>query len=124
MDKKLEDKEEIIEKSIENNVNYGNLEEKKKTGFFSMLSNLMKSDIKTSEVNDKSHEKKPKSKKIKTDPNLFLFSDVLDEQSNLSNETSSETDNTEISEISEFTGKNENIEDIDTPSYLRKGSNQ
>ncbi len=124
VDKKLEDKEEIIEKSIENNVNYGNLEEKKKTGFFSMLSNLMKSDIKTSEVNDKSHEKKPKSKKIKTDPNLFLFSDVLDEQSNLSNETSSDTDNTEISEISEFTGINENIEDIDTPSYLRKGSNQ
>ena len=30
----------------------------------------------------------------------------------------------EVSDISEFSDENETIEDIDTPSYLRKGSNQ
>jgi hypothetical protein len=28
----------------------------------------------------------------------------------------------EVSDISEFSNENETIEDIDTPSYLRKGS--
>ena len=54
------------EKSPENNVNYKNLEEKKKTGFFSMLSSLMSSDNKNKESSgpDKS-EKKTKIKKRK-----------------------------------------------------------
>ena len=30
----------------------------------------------------------------------------------------------EVSDISEFSDENETIEDTDTPSYLRKGSNQ
>ena len=33
-------------------------------------------------------------------------------------------DISEVSDISEFSDENETIEDMDTPSYLRKGSNQ
>ena len=128
IDQKLEVNEETIEentiKKSENNVNYGNLQEKKKTGFFSMLSNLMSSEKKINEVNDKNSEKKQKSKKTKTDPNLFLFTDVVDEESNESNKSSDNSEFSEISDISEFGSENETIEDIDTPSYLRKGSNQ
>ena len=80
IDKNIENTEEIIEKTNENSVNYGNLEEKKKTGFFSMLSNLMTSDKKTTEVKDKNPEKT--QKKIKTDPNLYLYSDVVDKEGN------------------------------------------
>ncbi len=125
IDQKDEEKEDLSEKSRENNVNYGNLEEKKKTGFFSMLSNLMTSDKKITEVSDKISEKKRKSKKAKTDPNLFLFSDVVEEQSDQSNEGQDFIEDPEISDISPFTNEeDETLEDIDTPSYLRKGSNQ
>ncbi len=119
-----EHEEEIIEKSTQNSVNYGSLEEKKKTGFFSMLSNLMNSDKKTSELNEKNPEKKKKTKKTKTDPNLFLFSDVFDEESNDAKISPEGDEISEVSDISEFSSDDENIEDIDTPSYLRKGSNQ
>ena len=112
------DKDESIEKHTENS------EERKKTGFFSMLSNLITSDKKIIEESIKSPEKRQKPKKTKTDPNLFLFSDVVEDdiekakQNNVSDEIS------EVSDISEFSDENETIEDIDTPSYLRKGSNQ
>ena len=123
IDKNLKNREEIIEKTNEKSVNYGNLEEKKKTGFFSMLSNLMTSDKKTTEVKDENPEKK--QKKTKTDPNLFLFSDVVDEEGNQAKQSSENNEFSEISDISEFSEENDDInEDIDTPSYLRKGSNQ
>ena len=44
-----------------------------------MRSNLMTSDKKITEESVKIPEKKQKTKKTKTDPNLFLFSDVLEE---------------------------------------------
>ena len=123
IDQNTENREEIIEKTNENSVNYGNLEEKKKTGFFSMLSNLMTSDKKTTEFKDENPEKK--QKKTKTDPNLFLFSDVVDEEGNQAKQSSKNNEISEISDISEFSEENDEInEDIDTPSYLRKGSNQ
>ena len=118
------DKNETIEINTEKSVNLENSEERKKTGFFSMLSNLITSDKKTIEESVKSPEKRQKPKKTKTDPNLFLFSDVVEDdiekakQNNVSDEIS------EVSDISEFSDENETIEDIDTPSYLRKGSNQ
>ncbi len=123
-DQNIEDKEEIIEKTKENSVNYGNLEETKKTGFFSMLSKLMTSDKKKTKANEKSSEKKQKQKKTKTDPNLFLFSDVVDEEGNQAKQISENKEFSEISDISELIDENETNEDIDTPSYLRKGSNQ
>ncbi len=122
IDQNVENSEEIIEKTNKNSVNYGNLEEKKKTGFFSMLSNLMTSDKKITEVEDKSPEKK--QKKTKTDPNLFLFSDVVDEEGDQAKQSPENNEISEISDISEFSDENEINEDIDTPSYLRKGSNQ
>ena len=123
IDQNKENTEEIIEKTNENSVNYENLEEKKKTGFFSMLSNLMTSDKKISEVKNENPEKK--QKKTKTDPNLFLFSDVVDEEGNQAKQSSENNEISEISDISEFSEENDDInEDIDTPSYLRKGSNQ
>lgn len=123
IDQNKENTEEIIEKTDENSVNYENLEEKKKTGFFSMLSNLMTSDKKITKVKDENPEKK--QKKIKTDPNLFLFSDVVDEEGNQAKQSSENNEISEISDISEFSEENDDInEDIDTPSYLRKGSNQ
>ena len=123
IDQNTENREEIIEKTNENSVNYENLEEKKKTGFFSMLSNLMTSDKKTTEAKDENPKKK--QKKTKTDPNLFLFSDVVDEEGNQAKQSSENNEISEISDISEFSEENDDInEDIDTPSYLRKGSNQ
>ena len=124
IDQNIEGKDDLTSISSENNVDYTNLEEKKKTGFFSMLSNLMTSDKKTPEIKQKDTEKKQKSKKIKTDPNLFLFSDVVDDNSKETNDGSEGTDKPEISDISELGTDSEIIEDIDTPSYLRKGSNQ
>ena len=124
LDQKIDDKNENFEKNNENNVNFENLEEKKKTGFFSMLSNLMTSDKKTTEVIDKSKEKKQKSKKIKTDPNLFLFSDVVEEESSGAKQNLDGNEISELSDISELSNENDHNEDLDTPSYLRKGSNQ
>ncbi len=124
VEKKDEEEEGSREKSPENKVNYGNLDEKKKTGFFSMLSNLMTTDKKITETSDKIPEKKQKSKKTKTDPNLFLFNDVVEEQSEFSKKSSEVIKEPEISDISESNNENDTIEDIDTPSYLRKGSSQ
>ncbi len=117
------DKDELTEESNEKSVNFENMEEKKKKGFFSMLSNLITTDKKTTEESLEGSEKKPKTRKTKTDPNLFLFSDVVEEETkktrgNVSDEIS------EVSDISESSDEKETIEDIDTPSYLRKGSNQ
>ena len=89
-----------------------------------MLSNLLTSDKKTTELSDNISEKKQKSKKAKTDPNLFLFNDVLEEESEKAKQNPDNDEISEVSEISEFSIENENNEDIDTPSYLRKGSNQ
>jgi cell division protein FtsZ len=116
-----EESANVYEKNSETSVNFTNLEEKKKTGFFSMLSNLMSSDNKNNESSSPNKlEKKKKIKREKTDPNLFLFNDVVDEPSTAINEnnTSEETELTEISL------ENEIVEDIDTPSYLRKGTGQ
>ena len=81
-------------------------------------------EVKTVEISDKSLEKKQKSKKTKTDPNLFLFNDVVDEESSEARPNSDGNEISELSDISEFNNENENNEDTDTPSYLRKGSNQ
>ena len=124
MNQKVNDRSDLTKESTENSVNFGNLEEKKKTGFFSMLSNLMSSDKKSTEVSDKSLDKSKKAKKTKTDPNLFLFSDIVEDDNGLSNEKNDLTESSEISDISDFSNENDANEDIDTPSYLRKGSNQ
>ncbi len=123
-DNTLVDKDVSIEKSTENSANFENFEEKKKKGFFSMLSNLMTSDKKTSEESTEIPEKKQKTKKTKTDPNLFLFSDVMEEDTEKTKQIKDSDEISEVSDISEFSDENETIEDIDTPSYLRKGSNQ
>ena len=118
------DKDELIEENTENSINTENLEEKKKKGFFSMLSNLMTSDKKTTIESVEIPEKKQKTKKTKTDPNLFLFSDVLEEDTEKTKQIKDSDEISEVSDISEFSDENESIEDSDTPSYLRKGSNQ
>ena len=118
------DKDELVEKDTENSINIENIEEKKKKGFFSMLSNLMTSDKKSTEESAELPEKKQKTKKTKTDPNLFLFSDVLEEDTEKTKQIKDSDEISEVSDISEFSDENETIEDIDTPSYLRKGSNQ
>ena len=67
-------------------------------------------------------DKKIKAKKTKTDPNLFLFSDVVEDTSGDNPPVNNE--GAEISDITEINAENELLEDIDTPSYLRKGSTQ
>ena len=124
LDNIKENQDDLIEKDIENSVNFENFEEKKKKGFFSMLSNLMTSDKKTMEESVETPEKKQKTKKIKTDPNLFLFSDVVEEDTEKTKQIKDSHEISEVSDISEFSDENETNEDIDTPSYLRKGSNQ
>jgi len=124
LDNTKENQEDLIEKDIENSVNFENFEEKKKKGFFSMLSNLMSSDKKTMEESAETPEKKKKTKKMKTDPNLFLFSDVVEEDTEKTKQIKDSDEISEVSDISEFSDENDTIEDIDTPSYLRKGSNQ
>ena len=89
-----------------------------------MLSNLMTSDKKIVEETVEIPEKKQKIKKTKTDPNLFLFSDVVGEDTEKTKQNKDSDEISEVSDISEFSDENETIEDIDTPSYLRKGSNQ
>ena len=64
------------------------------------------------------HEKKQKIKKQKTDPNLFLFNDVVDNNSSINEDNSLE----EISTISDDCQDSSLDEDIDTPSYLMKGT--
>jgi hypothetical protein len=85
-----------------------------------MLSNLMSSDKKEQPTEEKTIEKKEKPKKVKTDPNLFLFSDVVEE----SDRTHVNNDVLEISEISDNSLDSDLIDEMDTPSYLRKGSSQ
>tara|TARA_B100000575_G_scaffold244348_1_gene208469 strand:- start:432 stop:1436 length:1005 start_codon:yes stop_codon:yes gene_type:complete len=124
-DKITEDNQEIIDKNIENkNINHENLEEEKKPGFFRMLSNLITSDKKTNEVSKNIPEKRKKSKKTKTDPNLFLFGEVVEDEVDKAKQSLNSDEISEVSNISEFSDENETNEDIDTPSYLRKGSNQ
>ncbi len=118
------DKGELIEKNTDNSVNFENVEEKKRKGFFSMLSNLMTSDKKTTGKSLESPEKRQKIKKTKTDPNLFLFSDVFEEETEKTKRSNDSDEISEVSDISEYSDENETIDDIDTPSYLRKGSNQ
>ena len=55
---------------------------------------------------------------------LFLFSEVLDEDTEKTPQIKDSDEISEVSDISEFSDDNEIIEDMDTPSYLRKGSNQ
>ncbi len=116
------DKDELTEETTEKSNNLENFEEKKKRGFFSMLSNLMTSDKKITEETVEIPEKKQKIKKTKTDPNLFLFSDVVEEGTEKTKQNKDNDEISEVSDISEFSNENETIEDIDTPSYLRKGS--
>ncbi len=118
------DKDELTDKSSENSDNLEKFEEKKKKGFFSILSNLMTSNRKTTEESIEIPVKKQKTKKIKTDPNLFLFSDVVDQDSEKTKQIKDSDEISEVSDISEFSDENETIDDIDIPSYLRKGSNE
>ena len=124
-DKITDDYEEMIDNNIENkNFNHENLEEEKKPGFFRMLSNIISSDKKTNEVSINTPEKRQKSKKTKTDPNLFLFSEVVEEEVDKAKQSVDSDEISDLSNISEFSDVNETDEDTDTPSYLRKGSNQ
>jgi cell division protein FtsZ len=114
---------EIIEKqeNTDNSdkVNYENLQEKKKTGFFNIISNLLsseKKDISKTEV-----LKKSKKNKVKTDPNLFLFNDLVNEDiSNNDNKSLEEVIN--LSETKETDENRDVKDDLEVPSYLRKGS--
>ena len=76
------------------------------------------------EVSINTPEKRQKSKKTKTDPNLFLFSEVVEEEVDKAKQSADSDEISDLSNISEFSDLNENDEDTDTPSYLRKGSNQ
>jgi hypothetical protein len=79
----------------------------------------MSSDNKNNESRSPNKpEKKTKVKQEKTDPNLFLFNDVVEGSKTSINENNTD----ELSELSEISSENELAEDIDTPSYLRKGS--
>ena len=89
-----------------------------------MLSKLITSDKKTIEESVEIPEKKQKTKKMKTDPNLFLFSDVVEEDTEKTKQIKDNDEISEVSDISEFSDEDETTEDMDTPSYLRKGSNQ
>lgn len=100
------DKNELIE-----NVNYDNLHEKKKTSFFDKLTSLMSAE-KKNDANIKD-SKKAKKIKTKTDPNLFLFGDN-DEQKDI-------LDSPDIVELSHPVENTDN-EDLEVPSYLRKGN--
>ncbi len=124
LDRNQDSQEDLIEKNSENSINFENFEEKKKKGFFGMLSKLMTSDKKTTEENVEIPEKKQKTKKMKTDPNLFLFNDVVEKDNEKTKQIKDNDEISEVSDISEFNDENESTEDIDTPSYLRKGSNQ
>ena len=97
------------------NVNYDSLHEKKKTSFFEKLTSLMSAEKKNEESMKDS--KKTKKNKIKTDPNLFLFSEATNETV----DDVSSLDSTEIVEISQSFDKHDN-EDLEVPSYLRKGN--
>ena len=124
LDSNQKSQEDLIEKNTENSINFENFEEKKKKGFFGMLSKLMTSDKKTTKESVEIPEKKQKTKKMKTDPNLFLFNDVVEEDTEKTKQIKENDEISEVSDISEFNDENESTEDIDTPSYLRKGSNQ
>ena len=67
------DKDELIEKNTENSINFENFEEKKKKGFFSMLSNLMTSDKKTTEESVEIPRKKAKNEKNKDRSKSFFI---------------------------------------------------
>ena len=84
----------------------------------------MSSDKDKKEISEEtpSKDKKINAKKTKTDPNLFLFSDVVEDTS--SDNPPVNNEGAEISDITEINAENELLEDIDTPSYLRKGSTQ
>ena len=88
-----------------------------------MLSNLMSSNEKEKKNETEDlvvSEKKQKSKKSKTDPNLFLFNEVVDNNP-------AQNDNIDIEEISTISDENQDSfskEDMETPSYLRKGTGQ
>ena len=97
------------------NVNYDSLHEKKKTSFFEKLTSLMSAEKKNEESMKDS--KKTKKNKIKTDPNLFLFSEATNETV----DDVSSLDSTDIVEISQSFDKHDN-EDLEVPSYLRKGN--
>ncbi len=118
------DQDESIEKNHEKSLNFENSEERKKKGFFSMLSNLVTSNKKITVESVESPEKRQKLKKTKTDPNLFLFSDVVEDDIEKTKRSNDSDEISEVSDISEYSDENETIEDMDTPSYLRKGSNQ
>jgi cell division protein FtsZ len=98
-------------------VSFDSLQEKKKTGFFSLLSNLMSNEKKKKNEKSVKEAKKTKKSKQKTDPNLFLFSDVIDSEKN-----SNSTDNPEIFDLSEELEQVDKSVDLEVPSYLRKGN--
>jgi len=87
------------------------LNEKKKTKFFNKLTSLMSAE-KKNDVNIKD-SKKTKKNKTKTDPNLFLFGDN-DEQKDI-------LDSPDLVELS-LPVENTDNEDLEVPSYLRKGN--
>jgi len=84
----------------------------------------MSSDKESKKLSEETHtgDKKSRPKKTKTDPNLFLFGDIVEETNN--NNPSNQNIGAEISDITDINAEKELLEDIDTPSYLRKGSNQ
>ncbi len=96
----------------DDNVSYEYLHEKKKTGFFSMLSSWMSTEKKNE--NNVKNSSKTKKNKPKTDPNLFLFGDGLNDD--LPAESS------EIIDISNNLDLDDSTVDLDVPSYLRKGN--
>ena len=97
---------------LNENFNYDNVQEKKKTGFFAELSSLFSIQKKNETFNK--NLKKHNRSKSKTDPNLFLFSDIVDNDKVL--------DNPDIVDLSQSMESNDLKEDLEVPSYLRKGN--
>ena len=105
-----------VPENVESNktVNYDNLQEKKKTSFFEKLTSLMSAEKKNEE--NMKDSKKIKKNKLKRDPNLFLFNDAVNKSSN--NEISEHSEIIELSPSVEMPDS----EDLEVPSYLRKGN--
>ena len=106
-----------IEEKANSTANYDDLQQKKKTGFFGFLNNLMSMDKKEEELRIKS--KKNKKNKSKTDPNFLLFGEDDSEKVDADDVS---LDNSNISDITTPMTDIENEHDLEIPSYLRKGN--
>ncbi|MDB9776863.1 cell division protein FtsZ [Alphaproteobacteria bacterium] len=110
-------KPQQIEEKAKLTANYDDLQQKKKTGFFGFLNNLMTTNKKDEEF--RVNSKKNKKNKAKTDPNLFLFGEDDSEKVDTKDLN---TDSSNISDLNIPMSDIESEHDLDLPSYQRKGN--